>query len=322
MFVFQTFKSMVELQLNLKIKSVQSDWGGEYRPFSTLLASFGLSHRLTCPHTHHQNGVVERKHRHIIDLGLTLLHHASLPLQLWDYAFTTFVYLINRLPIASLKFATPFVTLFKKEPDYHFLKNFGCACFPLLRPYHTHKLNFHSQECLFLGYSSSHKGYKCLSSGKVYISKDVLFNELRFPYFDLFPTSTSSVTNLDSYFSLNPNLSPPSVSSISQTSQLSNTASVPPGFSPLSTQSSGNTESVSQNSTSTVFAFVQPVNSESTTLASSSSESIFVPNSVPVNTHPMQTRSKSGIHNHRLHSSLFLTHFKPKTVKQALANAD
>ena len=36
----------------------------------------------------------------------------------------------------------------------------------------------------------------------------------------------------------------------------------------------------------------------------------------------MQTRSKSGIHNHRLHSSLFLTHFKPKTVKQALANAD
>ena len=97
---------------------------------------------------------------------------------------------------------------------------------------------------------------------------------------------------------------------------------VPPGFSPLSTQSSGNTESVSQNSTSTVFAFVQPVNSESTTLASSSSESIFVPNSVPVNTHPMQTRSKSGIHNPRLHPSLFLTHFEPKTVKQALANAD
>ena len=106
MSVFQTFKSMVELELNLKIKSVQSDWGGEYRPVSTLLASFGISHRLTCPHTHHQNGVVERKHRHIIDLGLTLLHHASLPLQFWDYAFTTSVYLINRLSTASLKFAT------------------------------------------------------------------------------------------------------------------------------------------------------------------------------------------------------------------------
>ena len=124
----------------------------------------------------------------------------------------------------------------------------------------------------------------------MYISKDVLFNELRFPYSDLFPTSTSSVTNLDSYFSLNPNLSPPSVSSISQTSQVSDTASVPLvplGFSPLSTQSSGNTESVPQNSTSTVSVSVQPVNSNSTTLASSSSESISVPNYIHVNTHPM-----------------------------------
>jgi len=32
--VFQTFKSIVELQLNSKIKNIQSDWGGEYRPFT------------------------------------------------------------------------------------------------------------------------------------------------------------------------------------------------------------------------------------------------------------------------------------------------
>ena len=67
--VFQNLKSMVELQLNTKNKSIQSDWKGEYKPFSRLLASFGISHRLICPHTHHQNGVVERKHIHIVDLG-------------------------------------------------------------------------------------------------------------------------------------------------------------------------------------------------------------------------------------------------------------
>ncbi|KAL2348428.1 hypothetical protein Fmac_002428 [Flemingia macrophylla] len=76
--VFQQFKAMVELQLNSKIKSVQSDWGGEFRPFTALLNNHGITHRSICPHTHHQNGVVERKHRHIVDLGLTLLHHASL----------------------------------------------------------------------------------------------------------------------------------------------------------------------------------------------------------------------------------------------------
>ena len=36
----------------------------------------------------------------------------------------------------------------------------------------------------------------------------------------------------------------------------------------------------------------------------------------------MQTRSKSGIHNPRLHPTLFLTHSEPKTMKQALANKD
>jgi len=130
----------------------------------------------------------------IVDLGLTLLHHASLPLQFWDYAFTTIVYLINRLPTVSLNFIISFVTLFNKDPNFQFLKTFGCTCFPLLRPYHTHKLNFRSQEFLVLGYFSSHKGYKCLSlTGRIYISKDVLFNELRFSYFDLFPSSSSSV---------------------------------------------------------------------------------------------------------------------------------
>ena len=158
--------------------------------------------------------MVERKHRHIVDLGLTLLHHAALPLQFWDYAFTTVVYLINRLPTASLNFAIPFVTLFNKDPDFHFVETFGCACFPLLRPYHTHKLNFRSQECVFFGYSSSHKGYKCLSSiGRIYISKDVLFNELRFPYLDLFPSSSSPAQNITSYFSLNPDLSSPPLGS-------------------------------------------------------------------------------------------------------------
>ncbi|KAL5179938.1 putative mitochondrial protein [Glycine soja] len=52
------------------------------------------------------------------------------------------------------------------------------------------------------------------------------------------------------------------------------------------------------------------------------SESIPVANPAPVNTHPRQTRSKSGIHNSRLHPSLFLVHSEPKTVKQALENSD
>jgi len=178
---------MAELQLGYPLKSLQTDWGGEFRPFTQLLTTLGITHKLICPHTHHQNGVVERKQRHIVDLGLTLLTQASLPLTYWDHAFLASVYLINRLPTASLNFQIPYQVLYHQKPNYNFLKVFGCACFPLLRPYSAHKYDFRSHECLFLGYSSSHKGYKCLSpSGRIFISKDVLFNESRFPYPDLF----------------------------------------------------------------------------------------------------------------------------------------
>lgn len=57
--------------------------------------------------------------------------------------------------------------------------------------------------CLFLGYSTSHKGYKCLfPSGRLFISKDVIFNESRFPDTELFESSTISPST--SQVSLNP----------------------------------------------------------------------------------------------------------------------
>lgn len=62
-----------------KIIYVQSDNGGEFRPLQTTLTSIGVSYCLSCPHTHHQTGTVERKRRHIIKTGLNLLSTASVP---------------------------------------------------------------------------------------------------------------------------------------------------------------------------------------------------------------------------------------------------
>ena len=44
--------------------------------------------------------------------------------------------------------------------------------------------NLRSTQCVFLGYSPLHKGYKCLdvNSGRVYISLDVVFDETLFPF--------------------------------------------------------------------------------------------------------------------------------------------
>jgi histone deacetylase 1/2 len=60
-----------------------------------------------------------------------------------------------------------------------------------LRPYNKSKLAFRSNRCVFLGYSSHHKGVKCLdpSTGRVYISRDVVFDEIVFPFASLNPNA-------------------------------------------------------------------------------------------------------------------------------------
>ncbi|KAK9125440.1 hypothetical protein Scep_014286 [Stephania cephalantha] len=191
---FITFKNMVENQFSTKIKHIQSDWVGEFRSFKPFLDAHGIFFQHSCPHTHEQNGRAERKHKHIIETSLTLLAEANLPYKFWYDACATSVFLINRLPSRILSDISPYQKLFQQPPDYSILKVFGCACYPYKRPYNAHKYQFRSEKRLFLGYSSIHKGYKCLSkTGRMFISRHVLFDEDEFPYSTLFQnTSVSS----------------------------------------------------------------------------------------------------------------------------------
>ena len=77
--VFLLFQAHVESLLNRKIIHVLSDCRGEYRNLSSFFQKLGITHRVACPHTHQQNGMVERKHHHVVETGLALLAHASIP---------------------------------------------------------------------------------------------------------------------------------------------------------------------------------------------------------------------------------------------------
>ncbi|WP_411028391.1 hypothetical protein, partial [Salmonella sp. s59033] len=72
---------------------------------STLLYIFH-AHQ-SCPYTPQQNGVAERKHKHIVESGLSMLYQSNLPSSCWCYAFNTATYLINRLPFSMLAFKSP-----------------------------------------------------------------------------------------------------------------------------------------------------------------------------------------------------------------------
>lgn len=165
----------------------KTDWGGEYRSLLPFLTSLGIQFRLPCPHVHQQNGKVERKHQHIVEIGLIFLAQAKMPFKFWWDAYVFAVFLINRLPTSTLGHKSLYKCLFSKSPNYNFLRTFGCSCYPYLRPYNFHKLQFRTSQCLFLGYSSAHKGYRCLHPfGRVYVVKIAQFNESEFPYELLF----------------------------------------------------------------------------------------------------------------------------------------
>lgn len=117
-------------------------------------------------------------------MGLSLLAHASRPIKLWDEAFLNATYLINRMPTRVIDNKSPIERLFKTPPNYSMLKIFGCACWAHLRPYNKHNLSFRSKLYVFLGYSALHKGYKCLdiNTGRIYMSRDVVFDETIFPF--------------------------------------------------------------------------------------------------------------------------------------------
>ena len=107
---------------------------------STLLTQIGIHHRRACPYTHQQMGAIERRHKQIVEDGLSLLSHSKLPQQFWEDAFLTTTYIINRLPTPILNQKSSYEIVYGHTPDYHFLKVFGCACWPYLRPYNKHKL--------------------------------------------------------------------------------------------------------------------------------------------------------------------------------------
>ena len=65
-----------------------------------------------------QNGVAERKHKHIVETTLTLLSESKVPLNLWPYDFATYKFLISRLPTMSLNFRSPWEFLFGQFPNY------------------------------------------------------------------------------------------------------------------------------------------------------------------------------------------------------------
>lgn len=81
---------MIETQFLSKIKTFQSDGGGEFirTDFVHHLENCGIIHQLSYLGTLEQDAVVERKHRHIVEISSMMFFHARVANYLWVDAFS------------------------------------------------------------------------------------------------------------------------------------------------------------------------------------------------------------------------------------------
>ena len=160
--IYNRFRAYVKTQHDAVIKCFRCDRGGEYtsNKFRDLLALDGTVYQTSCTDTPEQNGVAERKHRHIVETARSLLLSSSVPSQFWGEAVLTAVNLINKIPSSITSGLSPFEKLYGHIPDYSSLRVFGSTCFVLRPEVERTKLSPRSTLCVFLGYGEGQKGYR------------------------------------------------------------------------------------------------------------------------------------------------------------------
>lgn len=238
--IFQSFYNLILTQFHSKIQVLKTDNARDY--FNTHLGHYlvekGIVHTSSCVDTPQQNGVAERKNRHLLEVSRAIMFTNNVPKYLWGEALLTATYLINRMPSRVLKFQAPRDILSKSHPHILSftsdlpLKIFGCTAFVHIQKQQRSKLDPQSLKCVLLGYSSHQKGYKCYSplTRKIYTTMDVTFFENQ-PYF---PKTTTQGENSNEYHFWESSHTSPDVTPVVTLEQNSiNTVDTSSLFSPL-----------------------------------------------------------------------------------------
>ena len=129
--IFKSFFIEIKTQFNVSLRIFQSDNAREY--FHTSLSQLFddcIIHQYSCPRTPQQNGVVECKMRHFLEVTRALLFHMHVPKSYRGDVTLTACHLINHMPSIVLSGQIPYTMLSPNAPLFHLsLKIFGCVCY-------------------------------------------------------------------------------------------------------------------------------------------------------------------------------------------------
>ncbi|GKD17930.1 ribonuclease H-like domain-containing protein, partial [Tanacetum coccineum] len=74
---------LIRLDFEIKVKVIRSDNGTEFvnNKMFDLFTSLGIIHQTSCSHTPQQNGIAERKHKHLLNVARSLMFQGGIPLR-------------------------------------------------------------------------------------------------------------------------------------------------------------------------------------------------------------------------------------------------
>lgn len=197
--IVRNFCAMVDRQFKKKVKSVRSDNGAEFLCLKSYFEAQGILHQTSCVATPQQNGRVERKHRHILNVARALRFQANLPVRYWGECVLTASYLINRTPSMIHGGKTPYELLYRSPPPFGVLRTFGCLCYAHRMDRSKDKFGARSRKCIFLGYPHGTKGWRVcdVETGEIFLSRDVVFSEMVFRYGNAVTDNSSEAPMVD-----------------------------------------------------------------------------------------------------------------------------
>jgi transposase InsO family protein len=179
---FKEYEALATTQTGCRVKTLRTDKGGEYtsKEFEEFCKQRGILHQTSVPYTPEQNGVAERMNRTLVESARSMIFQGSLDVQFWAEAVSTAAYLRNRCPTNVIGNATPYQLWTGIKPNVEHLKVFGCIAYAHVPQHQRGKFDSKTRKVRFLGYAPNAKGCIDLCTSKVFLGRDVIFNEHQF----------------------------------------------------------------------------------------------------------------------------------------------
>jgi hypothetical protein len=100
------------------------------------LKEHGIQRKYSCSYSPQQNGVADRKNRHVIEITRAMLNEKNLPNYFWAKVVAITFYIMNRTPTITVHGMTLEEKFIGKKPDFSHFRVLGyidMCMFPMRR---------------------------------------------------------------------------------------------------------------------------------------------------------------------------------------------